>query len=287
MPELQLKFMKAGMQTLVQDLGRSGHQQQGVPISGVLDRQSAKAANEIVGNSVDTPVIEITVIGPEIHFDQSCKIAITGANISPRLNNEPIANHRLQNVRAGSILSFGKMISGCRAYLAVAGKWNVNKWLGSASASTISPELLTPDSVITKGSTISITTNDQSIHSTTSIHQTVFTNIVRLRVIPGPEFEWFTKVAIARFFSTGHIISQAANRMGYQIKTSGMEHQKEMISSGIIPGTIQITPDGRAIVLLADAQTTGGYPRIANIIDDDLDKMAQMKPGGEVWFSLA
>lgn len=287
MPELQIEFIKPGLQTLVQDLGRSGFQKQGVPSGGALDRQAAKTANEIVGNSEDTPLIEITILGPEIYFSQNCRIAITGANISPKLNKEAIDNYSLINVRARSILSFGKISSGCRAYLAIAGQWHVKNWLGSASAATISPELLTPDSIITKSSKISISTNDQEIKSPAKVKRIIYSNIIRLKVVPGPEFEWFSKVAIARFFSSGHIISQAANRMGYQLKTSGMEHQEEMISSGIIPGTIQITPDGRAMILLADAQTTGGYPRIANIIGNGINAIAQSKPGDEVWFSLA
>lgn len=287
--KVELEFIKPGLYTTIQDAGRAGHQNEGVPLGGALDRQAARNANLLVGNPEHCPVLEITLLGPEIKFNNKCSVAITGANLAPQLNGMIIANHQLLRLQPNDVISFGKPVSGCRAYLAVSGEWQVKHWLGSASAASFSPEILTPDSIIKKGSTISIKANNEEIKRKPVSNRTIHSDILRVRVIPGPEFEWFSLLAIAHFFSCGHTITQDSNRMGYRLETRlrGMTDQKEMISSGIIPGTIQVTNEFKPIVLLADAQTTGGYPRIANIVDEDLDSLAQLKPGNEIWFSLA
>ncbi|PTB94376.1 allophanate hydrolase [Marivirga lumbricoides] len=289
MNEIVLTFKKPGLHTTVQDLGRLGYQNVGVPLGGALDRQAAKNANYLVGNPGNTPVLEITLIGPEITFNTDCEIAITGANLSPQLNDSLIENHQLISIKKNDVLSFGKPVSGCRAYLAIAGEWQVTTWLGSASASSFSPELLTPDSLIKKGSTLSILAGKSKTSRNKINKRTPHADILRVRVVPGPEFEGFSQLTIAHFFSAGHIITQDSNRMGYRLgtKLKGGPGNYEMISSGIIPGTIQVTNEYKPIILLADAQTTGGYPRIANVIEEDLDSLAQMKPGSELWFSLA
>lgn len=288
MENLEVEILKAGLHTILQDTGRNGYQKMGVPLGGALDKKAATDANALVGNSKETPVIEITLLGPQIRFTQVCFIALTGANINPRLNNEPINSYEVIEVRANSILSFGKVEAGCRAYIAIAGQWEVKKWLGSVSAASFNTDQLTPESILKKGSKISINQHIEKPKITDKIFPPAFSNTMRVRVMPGPEFEWFSNMAIAKFFSSGHTLSQESNRMGCQLKTQLplMENGQELISSGIVPGTIQVTRNGNPIILLADGQTTGGYPRIANIIEDDLDKIAQLKPGDEVWFSL-
>ena len=124
-----LHFLKPGMHTLIQDAGRSGHQASGIPMSGALDKTSAAAANFCVGNPASSPVLEITMIGPVIHFDGDCQIAVTGAEMIPKVNGEPVARYQTIDITSGSELSFGKIHSGCRAYLAVHGEWQVAKWL--------------------------------------------------------------------------------------------------------------------------------------------------------------
>lgn len=287
--DLTLTFLKPGIQTTLQDNGRAGLQHLGVPVGGALDRTSAEMANHLVGNKKDIPVLEITMTGPEILFDSDALIALTGAPFDLYCDDKSLENNKAIYIKSGSIVKFGKLKSGCRAYLSIAGEWKAKKWKGSVSPLLHAPEA-TPESIIQKGSKLKI--DSTHLNKTGSWnknkHTPILANRVRLRVTPGPEFDNISRIAIARFFGQGHEISQDANRMGYRLKTdlASAEKRDEMISSGIIPGTIQLTGSGQPIILLNDAQTTGGYPRIANIINEDLDQLAQLKPGDEIWFSL-
>ncbi|HET8858804.1 biotin-dependent carboxyltransferase family protein [Marivirga sp.] len=287
--ELTLTFLKPGLQTTLQDNGRAGSQNLGVPVGGALDGTSAAMANHLVGNKKNVPVLEITMTGPEILFDSDALIALTGAPFELYCDDKLIENNTAIYIKSGSIIKFGKLKSGCRSYLAVAGEWKAKKWKGSVSPLLQAPEA-TPDSIIRKGSKLHIIS--AFLNKTGSWdknkHTPILSHRVRLRVKPGPEFESISRESIAKFFGHGHDISNDANRMGYRLKTilTDSEERTEMISSGIIPGTIQITGSGQPIILLNDAQTTGGYPRIANIINEDLDQLAQLKPGDEIWFSL-
>ncbi|MTI30759.1 biotin-dependent carboxyltransferase family protein [Xanthovirga aplysinae] len=282
-------FKKPGLQTMVQDLGRVGFQAFGVPTSGVMDKSSAKIANWLVGNPRENPVLEITLLGPQIEIKGNCQIALTGGNLSPTLNGNPIPMYETIQVDSGSILSFGRKLGGCRTYLAIRGKWQIKKWLGSYSASAHSGLELTPDSIIQKNSSLQVLSQlpiSKRLYS--KEQRPIYSRSVRVRVLPGPEFDSFSPLAIGHFFSRGYQLTPDSNRMGYRLdgQIKDFNPKREVISSGIIPGTIQITNSGQPIILLADAQTTGGYFRLVNVISHDLDKLAQLMPGDEVWFSL-
>ncbi|MCB0376379.1 MAG: hypothetical protein KDD04_10710, partial [Sinomicrobium sp.] len=149
--------------------------------------------------------------------------------------------------------------------------------------------VLTPDSVIKKGSRFTVHTKPnipKKVHPAADIP--LLANSIEVTVLPGPEFGAFTGDMLDSFFGSGHYITTESNRMGYRIDSTipGFESCQEIISSGIIPGTIQITGSGQPVILMVDAQTTGGYPRLGNIITADLDRVAQLKPGDEIWFLL-
>lgn len=282
-------FQKAGIQTLIQDQGRIGYQSYGVPISGVLDKKAAKLANELVGNPTNSPILEMALLGPTIKIVGACQIAITGADLSPKVNKQPIPLYETITIKDGAILTFGGAKTGCRAYLAIRGNWQIDKWLDSYSALPYSGAAATPDSLIQKGTKLQIeTTGIIPSKRLPKSAQPNFSNSVRIRVLPGPEFDEFSNYTIAYFFSRGYRLTNDANRMGYRLDANLIDFKpkREVISSGIIPGTIQITSAGQPVILMADAQTVGGYYRIANVISEDLDKLAQLKPGDEVWFSL-
>jgi len=286
---ITLHFQKAGLQTLIQDDGRIGYQSYGVPISGAMDKKSAALANELVGNPSDTPVLEITLLGPKIQIEGECQIAITGADLSPKINQETIPLYTTINVKNGDTLSFGAIKNGCRAYLAIRGEWQLAKWLNSYSAVPYAGKEATPKSVIEKGQALTIeTTSIITKKSIQKAEQPIYNNSQRISVLPGPEFEEFSRHTIAYFFSRGYQLTNDSNRMGYRLDANLIDFKpkREVISSGIIPGTIQITSSGQPVILMADAQTVGGYYRIANVISADMDKLAQLKPGDEVWFSL-
>ena len=282
-------FQKAGIQTLIQDKGRTGYQSYGVPVSGALDKKAAIVANELVGNPSNSPILEIALLGPTIKIAGNCQIAITGADLSAKVNKQPIPLYATINLKDGDVLTFGGAKTGCRAYLAVRGNWQINKWLNSYSALPYSGVAATPDSLIQKGTNLQIeTTGIIPTKCLLKSAQPNFPNSVRIRVLPGPEFDEFSNYTIAYFFSRGYKLTNDANRMGYRLDANLIDFKpkREVISSGIIPGTIQITSAGQPVILMADAQTVGGYYRIANVISADLDKLAQLKSGDEVWFSL-
>lgn len=285
---LKLHFEKVGLQTSVQDFGRIGHQAFGVPVGGAMDQKSMKQANLLVGNPLNAPVLEITLLGPRIRMEGSGRIAICGADLSAQINGHLLPLNQLVKVDNGDVLKFGRPIKGCRAYLAVGGEWLLPEWLGSKSAAFYLPEA-TPESIPTKGSTISIRTSEINQLSEISLfdEEKVVTEYA-IRVLPGPEFEAFPRIAIAQFFSQIYKVSNDSNRMGYRLdadwKIEGK--RKELISSPIVPGTIQITASGDPIILMRDAQTTGGYYRMANVIEEDINKVAQIKPGEKLKFVL-
>lgn len=282
-------FLKPGLQTLIQDKGRIGYQSYGVPISGVMDGKSAALANELVGNDLDTPVLEIALLGPTIKITGACQIAITGANLSPKVNTKPIPLYETIDLKNGDLLKFGGAKNGCRAYLAIRGNWQLKKWLNSYSALPYSGAIATPESYIQKDTILSVQTKTRIPKKIVPLERRPkFPSSLNVRVLPGPEFEYFSNYTIGYFFSKAYRLTQESNRMGYRLDTMLVDFKptKEVISAGIMPGTIQITSAGQPVILMRDAQTVGGYYRIANVITEDLDKLAQLKPGDKVAFSL-
>lgn len=286
---ITLHFLKAGLLTMVQDMGRYGYQEFGVPISGALDQQAAKTANWLVGNEYDNPVLEITLLGPKIQIEGPVQIAITGGNISPKLDGIDLPLYETITIGQSALLSFGRIQNGCRAYIAIGGKWIVQSWLGSCSAATSNPTILTPDSIFKKESQLKIIPSSFiDKRNINLIEQPVYKKQTTIRMTIGPEFDNFSKQSIAYFFSQVYQISPDSNRMGYRLlgKDIKFTPTQEVISSGIVPGTIQISNAGLPIILMRDAQTTGGYHRIGNVVESDLDRLAQLKPGDGIRFAL-
>lgn len=287
--KIRLHFSKPGLQTTIQDHGRVGYQGIGIPVNGAMDKGSAGIANSLVGNSTDAPVLEITLMGPTIEVEGDGQIAITGADLSAKINGDPAPMYETLDVADGDLINFGRPVSGCRAYLAVCGSWQIGPWLGSYSASATKAAELTPQSVIRKDQVLEVVYEEPV--APTAIAPEDRPDLSKLnivRVLPGPEFSLISNLTIGDFFSQDFKISNDSNRMGYKLEgtLAHFESAREVISSGIIPGTIQLTNAGQPIVLMADAQTSGGYTRLANVITEDLDKLAQMKPGDVVRFRL-
>lgn len=287
--KIRLHFSKPGLQTTIQDQGRVGYQGIGIPVNGAMDKGSAHIANTLVGNSTDAPVLEITLMGPTIEVEGNGQIAITGADLSAKINGEPAPMYETLDVVDGDLISFGRPVSGCRAYMAVCGSWQIAPWLGSYSASATKAAELTPQSVIKKDQVLEVVYEEPVAPTTTAPeNRPDLSKLNIVRVLPGPEFSLISNLTIGDFFSQDFKISNDSNRMGYKLEgtLAHFESAREVISSGIIPGTIQLTNAGQPIVLMADAQTSGGYTRLANVITEDLDKLAQMKPGDTVRFRL-
>lgn len=287
--KLRLHFIKTGLQTTIQDQGRMGHQDIGIPVNGAMDKASARAANRLVGNDENAPVLEITLLGPTIQIEGTGQIALTGADLSAKINGEPADMYETLDVEDGDIISFGRPVTGCRAYLAVRGVWQIDSWLGSFSASATKAAELTPQSVIQKEQVLAVEYEELVPPFSIPLEeQPDLSKLNIIRVLPGPEFSLISNLTIGDFFSRDFKISNDSNRMGYKLegRLAHFESALEVISSGITPGTIQVTNAGQPIILMADAQTSGGYTRLANVITEDLDKLAQMKPGDVVRFRL-
>lgn len=286
---LNINIKRAGLHTTIQDLGRPAYQSSGIPLGGALDQKAAIQANYLVDNPLDTPTLEITLLGPKLHFPERCQIALTGADLSAKINGQAILQYQTIEVQAGDNLSFGKANLGCRAYLAIRGQWLVKKWLGSASWATQHGTKLTPDSKLAPGQTLQITAPENiNPRQLSTKHYHYLSDTSPLGVVPGPEFIEFDRETIARFFAQPYQLGTASNRMGCRLEPalSTYSWPKENLSSGIVPGTVQITNEGQAIVLLADAQTVGGYPRIVNLTEESLQRIAQLRPGSELRFTL-
>ncbi len=275
---LKLKFIKTGLLTLVVDNSRMGYQKFGVPVGGAMDVDSANKANELVGNETQSSLLEINMMGPKIQFKNNCQIAITGANISPIINNEPIKMYETLSISKGTILQFGNLVNGTRAYLAIRGKWKVKDWMDEESPRVVS-----------------------SINSLNSIKITPFGNFVPVResdkidfehsnvvikVIKGPEFDWLDNKVKSVLLKTTFYLLPASNRMGYRLSPNLPTIGKSIISSGVVPGTLQITEDGYPILLMQDAPATGGYTRVLNVISNDMPKLGQLKAGDSLRFEF-
>jgi len=246
-------------------------------------------ANSLVGNPPTSPVLEMTMFGPTISFQGKGQIALTGANMKATLNDNSIENYSTIDVNSGDILALHDTVYGCRTYLAIGGVWQTERWLNSYSAL---PSLMQSDALpskISDGSNFEVITREAFPPESIPLHQRpIYAECYIIRVVTGPEFHQFEIDVIQAFFEQIFIVDADSNRMGYRLKGRLEAYQPigEEISSGITIGTVQLNNGGSPIILMADAQTTGGYPRIANVVQEDLEIVAQMKPGDELKFML-
>jgi antagonist of KipI len=283
---LKIKVLKPGVHTSVQDQGREKFRAFGVPKSGPMDVEAASLANFLVGNPADHPVIEFTFQGPVLKMEGKGIIAITGAPFKVSLDQKQVQLNASIPLQGDHLLKISGTPTGCRGYLALAGDWQIDHWLDSCSTAPQAPSQVTPGSLIIQGLEISVIGREKE--ATHLIKQPELRTLDRIRVLPGPEYSKFSVAVIKEFLRNKFMVSNQSNRMGYRLDSSLKQYKTpiEIISSGVVPGTIQVTHSGQLIVLMADAQTTGGYPRIANVITKDLDKLAQLKPGDQFGFQL-
>lgn len=279
-----IEVLKTGFYSSIQDIGRFGFENYGVPYAGALDNYSARLANGIIGNSENAAVIEITMTGPELQFHSDTQICISGANMSPKLNNKLQLLNKIINIEAGDRLSFGKNIYGFRSYLSVAGGFDTPIVMNSRSmygGITNQPKLI-------KGDILSIFNSKKKnnrLNASVKIDQTNFSTKA-IEVFKGPEFDLLTNKQKEKLVSQEFTVSKNNNRMAYQLEELLTNSLKPIITSLVIPGTIQLTPHGNLIVLMRDCQTTGGYPRVLQLKESAINKLAQKFTGNCVRFSL-
>jgi biotin-dependent carboxylase-like uncharacterized protein len=282
------KIVQPGLLTTVQDLGRYGYQQYGVPVSGAMDNYALRIANLLVGNNEGAAGLEITLLGLRLQLIEASVFAVTGADLSPVLNNKPLPMWEAVTVGCGAAISFPRPKRGCRSYLAVAGGIDIPKVLGSSSTYVKSRIGGVAGRPLRAGDCLKSGTARPGILAGKLPPQYVpeYRNQSELRVILGPQDDHFTEKGIHDFLHSEYTISTEADRVGYRLQGPRIEHKAgaDIISDGIPLGAVQVPGDGLPIVLMADRQTTGGYAKIATVITVDVAKLAQAKPGDKVRF---
>ena len=291
-----IEVLSPGPQSSLQDLGRHGFQRYGVGPAGAMDDWSHRLANLLVGNAPGEATLEITLLGPTLRFHEAALIAITGADFSARLNDQAVTPGWPLRVTAGSLLAFGRRHLGCRAYLAVRGGYAVAPVMGSRSTALRAGFGGFEGRALRKGDRLAIGPSSDVAARLPPTPPTGFVSAecpapgpVPLRVLMGQQWAQFSADAQQRLLSEAYVVHRNSDRMGYRLSGSplALRAPLEMISEAVAFGTVQVPPDGQPIVLMADRQTTGGYPKIANVLSIDLPRLAQAVPGDTLRFSLS
>jgi len=286
---MSITVWNPGLLTTVQDMGRVGYQQFGVPVSGVLDPRSAAIANILVGNPEDEAVLECTMLGPQLRFDQPNCIAITGGDLGPTLDGQPAASYRALSVKAGQVLRFTGPKSGCRAFIAFAGGLDIPLVMGSRSTYMKAKIGGLQGRKLEKGDVIAFREpkaelRDMGLRAIAPefVPRAEYT----LHVILGPQDDAFTDEGLGTFLSQLYTVTPEFDRMGCRLDGPVVQHKTngDIISDGISFGAIQIPSSGKPIIMLSDRQTTGGYTKIASVISTDFRILAQLKAGDKVRF---
>lgn len=286
-----LEILEPGMLTTVQDLGRMGYQRLGIPVSGAMDPFALRAGNALVGNSPDAACLEMTMIGPRIAFDGPAVVAVTGADLRPRIDGIEVPVWETLVLKEGSVLDFGPARWGARAYLAIAGGVAVEPWLESRSTYMMAKVGGLEGRALKAGDRLPV---GESLSPLRVVEGTYipfdmrpgYTSEPTVRVIWGPHSDRFSEAGKKTFVTEEYSITQTSNRMGYRLEGPKIEHTRgpDLISCGIPLGGIQVPGVGQPIVLMADHQTAGGYTMIATVIQADIPLVAQCLPGDRLSF---
>ncbi len=297
-----IRVLKAGLLTTVQDLGRPGYQQYGVVVGGALDGFAARVANLAVGNEDNDAVLEMAQTGPDLQFTQETLVAWTGGDFEARIGGHPLPRDRAVRVAAGEVVSFGVARAGLRAWLAIAGGIDVPLVMGSRTTYrranlgghqgrplVAGDELKTfPASERAVAVLGALTGSGKRATAWTVRPETMGQPAPAgtVRAMPGPEWDWFTDDAQRDFFSAGWEATLEADRMGVRLQgpVLTLVKPREMISSAVNAGVVQVPASGQPIVLLPSRQSVGGYPRFVAVATVDLGRFTQLRPGVKVRF---
>lgn len=293
---MSISFIKPGVFASIQDKGRTGYRSSGIGPGGAMDPFACRVANYLVGNEDHSALIETGFPAPEIQFLQDAFISITGADFSPLLNNEPVTLWKPVLVRKDSVLTFAKPVIGNWCYLAVAGGWKTEPWLGSHSTNLSATAGGYQGRLISLGDVIYCKENMHHPADTPKANgriserelDAVYQPGSTIRCLQSAEWQLMDSVSIQEFQTGEFQMDSRSDRMGYRFSGPPLvlTTKDELISSAVDTGTIQLLPGNSIIVLMADHQTTGGYARIASVIKADLPKMAQLRPGGKIRFKM-
>lgn len=291
---MSIHVIKPGALSTLQDLGRLGYQRFGVSVNGAMDERSHRMANFLVGNPGAWPTLEITLTGPTLRFDVDVTIAISGADISPMLDGLPVDTGEAVLAERGSVLSFGERVYGARAYLAVRGGFAADTVLGSQSTNFRAGFGGFHGRALQKGDTLALAAPSVWPHDDEPLQAPRLAPAVwraadsPIRVLEGREWERFTTTSHKHLLNEAYTVAAQSDRMGYRLSGAVLERAVtgDMWSETMPFGAVQVPPDGQPIILMTDRGTSGGYPRIANVVSVDLPRLAQKVPGDAIRFEM-
>lgn len=276
-----IEVLSPGGLTTIQDLGRPGFAHLGVPPSGAADPRSLRLANRLVGNEEGAPALETTIRGPRVAFHADAVVALAGAPVSARVDGRAVSMHEAVSVRQGDVLDVGFATAGVRTYLAVHGGIAADRVLGSAATDVLSelgpPILATGTHLALAGATCGVASPGGS----DVLRPSPFRASAVLRVIPGPRADRFSPDALDAMCDATWLVCSASNRVGVRLRGPALipVDRSELASEGLVTGALQVPPSGEPILMLVDHPTTGGYPVLAVVVDEDLPLIGQLRPG--------
>ncbi len=301
---MTLRVHRAGILSTLQDRGRYGYQRFGMPVGGVMDEHSHRLANLLVRNAEDDATLELTLAGPRLEFTEGALIAICGGDFAPTIGGQAVPASRPVLVRAGSVLDLAVCRLGCRAYLAVAGGFDVPVVMGSKSTYLPAGIGGFKGRALRRGDELPVQRAPADLYP--ALHRalqsaeafacpkwSVHANAAllahdhhRIRFIQGRHFARFSESSRAQFVSAEFRITANSDRMGYRLEgpTLALTEPGDILPEAVTFGSIQVPPDGKPIVLMANRQTTGGYPLIGEVASVDLPLLAQLPPGDTLRF---
>jgi antagonist of KipI len=278
-----------GLFTTVQDLGRPGFGAIGVSASGAADPISLRLGNRLVGNREHAPALEMMLFGGSFKFEESAVVALTGSDFGATIDGAAVEPWTSNEIRSQQAIQVGATRSGARCYLCVSGGIDVPLFLGSASTHVLSGLGGFEGRPLRKGDMLRVGTASHAFHRR-AIESRIVEGLSQrdvLRVTPGPQAGRFSDSAIAEFYATTWRVGEQSNRMGLRLEGAMIEGTSgSMITEGVSLGAIQMPPNGAPIILFVEQQTTGGYPKIANVIAADLHRIGQLRPRDEIQFEL-
>ena len=302
---MNITIINPGLLTTIQDLGRSGYQKYGVIVSGAMDTYAMRLSNIIVGNEENEGVLEITLVGPSLKLEKGTLFSIIGGDFAPTINEKKIPSGRPIYLKEDSILKFHSSKTGCRCYLAVAGGFDIPKVMDSKSTYLRAAFGGYEGRALRKGDIINIgdkskksyeiirnmdsmKNNDEFIAPKWYVNDFNKFNSegTIIRIFEDRQFKNLSKDSIKDLFNSKFNVDGKSDRMGYRLSGHNLKLKEklEMISEEVSIGTIQLPPDGNPIILLADRQTAGGYPKIAHVALVDIPKVVQLKPNDKISF---
>ena len=281
---MSMHIISPGMLTTVQDLGRRGYMASGFQQGGAMDQFAARAANILLDNSELDGVLEMTLLGVKAYFDEDNVIAITGAEFTPTVTDfetgevTELPMNRAIRIKKGDVLDCGSARSGLRGYLAVAGGFDIAPVMGSMSTNLKCKVGGFEGRKLKSGDVLPLRYPQSDLYGMTSR--------VLVHVIPGPQDDYFSDKGKNIFYSETYSVTGDSDRMGIKLDGAPVESVDgvDIISDGIVAGSVQIPSSGKPIIMMADRQTTGGYAKIATVITSDLPLLAQLRPGGSLRF---